>query len=134
MQFDNIEIKWLGHSGFFIKNLENSFVIYIDPYNIKSGLEKADLILITHSHYDHCSFEDMKKIAKDGTKIIATADCKSKIARFDVPIKMQIIEVGQDLSVGDIKISAVPAYNIDKSWPTSIICILIGTSNLAILL
>ena len=44
MQIDKIEIKWLGHSGFLIKNYK---IIYIDPYNIKEDSEKADIILIT---------------------------------------------------------------------------------------
>jgi len=47
MKIDDIEIKWLGHAGFLIKN---SSVIYIDPYNISDGNEKADFIFITHSH------------------------------------------------------------------------------------
>lgn len=113
MKINGVEIKWLGHAGFLIKN---SKVIYIDPYNIKEGLEKADLVLITHSHYDHCSVADMNKIIKQGTKIIMTADCQSKITRFDIPIKMEIIEPGQDLDFGDVKISAVPAYNVDKHF------------------
>jgi len=111
MKIGEVEIKWLGHAGFLIKN---SKVIYIDPYNIKEESEKADLIFITHSHYDHCSVGDIKKIIKDGTKIIATADCQSKIIRFEVPIK--IIEQGQELEFGDLKISALPAYNIDKHF------------------
>lgn len=113
MKIKDIEIKWLGHSGFLIKN---SKVIYIDPYNIKNNSEKADLILITHSHYDHCSFADMNKIIKEGTKIIITADCQSKITRFKVPIRMEIAEPGQELTFGDIKISALHAYNLDKHF------------------
>ncbi len=113
MKIGEIELKWLGHSGFLI---ENSKVIYIDPYKIREGLPKADLILITHSHYDHCSLEDMKKIVQDGTKIIMPADCQSKIARFDVQIKMEIIQPGQEMDLGDLQISAVPAYNIDKHF------------------
>ena len=58
MKINDVELKWLGHAGFLIKN---SKVIYIDPYNIKDGLEKADIILISHSHYDHCSIEDYRK-------------------------------------------------------------------------
>ena len=54
MKIGNVEIKWLGHDGFFIKKLDNGKIIYIDPYNISDNLEKADLILITHGHYDHC--------------------------------------------------------------------------------
>lgn len=113
MKIEDVEIKWLGHSGFLIKN---SKVIYIDPYNIKKENEKADVILITHSHYDHCSIADMEKIVKDGTRIIAPADCQSKITRFKVPIKIEIVEPGKDLDLGHMKISAVPAYNVDKPF------------------
>ncbi|MFQ5532198.1 MAG: MBL fold metallo-hydrolase, partial [Candidatus Nanoarchaeia archaeon] len=113
MKIGDIEIKWLGHAGFLI---ENSRVIYIDPYNIREGSEKADLILITHSHYDHCSVADMEKIVKENTRIVMPADCQSKITRFDVPIKMEIVEPGQELGVGEIKIQAIPSYNIDKHF------------------
>jgi len=113
MKVKNIEIKWLGHSGFLIKN---SKIIYIDPYNIREGLEKADIILLTHSHYDHCSVADIEKIVQEGTKIILTADCQSKITRFKVPIKMEIIEPLQEIDLGEIQISAFPAYNTDKHF------------------
>jgi L-ascorbate metabolism protein UlaG (beta-lactamase superfamily) len=113
MRIGEIELKWLGHSGFFIKN---SRAIYIDPYNIKEGMEKADIIFITHSHYDHCSVADIGKIVQDGTKIIMTADCQSKITRFDVPIKMEIAEPGQEFDIGDIKVSVIPSYNSDKHF------------------
>lgn len=113
MKINGIEIKWLGHSGFLIKN---DRVIYIDPYNIKEGSEKADLILITHSHYDHCSVADLNKIIKEGTRIIAPVDCQSKLTKFDVPIKLEIIEPGQELDLGDVEISTVPSYNIDKHF------------------
>ncbi len=113
MQIDGIEIRGLGHSGFLIKNGK---VIYIDPYNIKEGLDKADVILITHSHYDHCSIADIKKVIKEGTKIFLTADSQSKITRLDVPVDIQIIAPNQELSVGEIKISTLPAYNIDKPF------------------
>ena len=113
MKIGDVEIKWLGHAGFLIKN---SKLIYVDPYNIKEGFEKADLILITHSHYDHCSVADMNKIIKTGTKIVAPADCQSKITRFDVPIKIEVIEPGQELVFGDVKISTMPAYNVDKPF------------------
>ena len=113
MKIDSVEINWLGHSGFLIKN---SKVIYIDPYNIKANSEKADLILITHSHYDHCSVADMNKVIKEGTKIVIPADCQSKITRFDMPIRIEIIEPGQQLTYGDIKVSTLAAYNVDKPF------------------
>lgn len=112
MDINGVELKWLGHSGFFIKN---SKVIYIDPYQIKES-EKADLVLITHSHYDHCSIEDLEKIVKEGTRIIAPADCQSKIMRFKVPIKIEVAEVGKEFVLGNLKIEIFPAYNQDKSF------------------
>ena len=113
MKIEGIDINWLGHAGFLIKD---SKVIYIDPYKIKDRLEKADMILITHSHYDHCSVADISKIIKEGTKIIVTADCQSKITKFDIPIKIEIIEPGQELIFNGLKISALPAYNTDKPF------------------
>jgi len=113
MKIGDVEIKWLGHAGFLIRN---SKIIYIDPYNIKEGLPEADLILITHSHYDHCSVADMQKIVKDGTKILMTADCQSKITRFDSPIKMEVVEPNQELDLGGVKISTLPSYNVDKHF------------------
>lgn len=112
MKIGEIEIKWLGHSGFLIKN---SKVIYIDPYNITENLEKADVILITHGHYDHCSITDIAKIVKDGTKVIIPADCQSKITRFD-KIKIEVVEPNQQIDLGNLKILTIPSYNIDKSF------------------
>ncbi len=113
MKIENINLNWLGHAGFLI---ENSKKIYIDPFQISEGLPKADLILITHSHYDHCSIEDLKKIVTKNTKIIMTADSQSKITKFDFPIKMIIVEPNQELNIFDIKISTIPSYNIDKDF------------------
>jgi L-ascorbate metabolism protein UlaG (beta-lactamase superfamily) len=113
MKIGEVELNWLGHSGFLIKN---SRIIYIDPFKIKDNLPKADMILLTHSHYDHCSVEDLQKIVKDNTRIICTADCQSKITRFDVQIKLEIVEPGQELNFGEVRIVSVPAYNVDKSF------------------
>ena len=113
MKIGEIELQWLGHSGFLIKNHRT---IYIDPFNIKEDSEKADIVLITHSHYDHCSIADIKHIIKKGTKIILTADSQSKITRLDVPVDIQIVEPNQELTFGELKISTLPAYNLDKQY------------------
>jgi L-ascorbate metabolism protein UlaG (beta-lactamase superfamily) len=116
MNLGKITLKWLGHASFMIKSSDDK-VIYIDPYSLNStDLEKADLILITHSHPDHCSLDDINKIVKPNTRIVITADCQSKIVRVNVPIKIEIIEPGKEFDFGNIRISAVPAYNIDKPF------------------
>lgn len=113
MKIGEVDLRWLGHSGFLI---QNSKTIYIDPFKISENLPKADLILLTHGHYDHCSFEDLGKIVHEGTRIILTADSQSKVARLQVPIRMEVVTPGQEIDLGTVKISTVPAYNIDKSF------------------
>lgn len=113
MKIGDIELSWLGHSGFLI---ENGKKIYIDPYNIIGEKPKADLILVTHGHSDHCSIVDMDKILKDGTTVVLSADCQSKLTKSNYKINMQIIEPGEEFELEGVKVQAVPAYNIDKTF------------------
>jgi len=117
MQIGKVAIEWLGHAGFRIKSSDNK-IIYIDPFQIPeaSDKDKADIILITHSHYDHCSLEDINKIIKPNSRVVITADCQSKIMRTEVPIKIEIVEPGKEIDFGSIRVTAVPAYNIDKNF------------------
>lgn len=112
MKINNLELEWLGHSSFFISNGKK---IYIDPFKINNP-KKADIVLITHSHYDHCSIEDLSKIVKDGTQVVMPADCQSKILKMDKKVNIIILEPGQSIMLGDIDVKAVPAYNTDKKF------------------
>ena len=114
MDFHDIKIDFLGHSGFVIVT-QTGLRIAIDPLNITSGLPPADIILVTHSHYDHCSIKDISALSRKGTIIVAPADSQSKITRVD-GIEMQVIEVGDELNLGKIKIEAFPAYNLGKEF------------------
>ncbi len=113
MRYKNIEIKWLGHSGFLLKG--NGLNIYIDPFKLGSSEEKADIILITHGHYDHFSVEDLRKIIKPGTKFIGPADILSKTRPFGI-VSFEIAEPGKKININGIDISCVSAYNINKSF------------------
>ena len=116
MQYKNIEIKWLGHSGFLIKY--HGMNIFIDPLKITDNLSifKADLILITHGHWDHCSIEDIKKIIKSGTKIIGPAEVLSQIRNLKDGIPFEVTEPGKEIEFNGIFISSVEAYNLNKPF------------------
>ena len=117
MQIDNVRLEFLGHDGFLISFEENGKVsnVVIDPYNLSDKPLKADLILITHSHYDHCSIKDITKLAKNGTIIGVPADAQSKITKVE-GVEMHVIQVGEEFSFGNIKIETLPAYNVGKDF------------------
>lgn len=114
MEIGGIKLDFLGHSGFLIVNREGKRIA-IDPYGISENIEKADFIFITHCHYDHCSIKDIEKLSKDGTVIVVSPDGQSKITRIE-NVKMQLIEVGDELDFASFKVEAVPAYNIEKEF------------------
>lgn len=113
LNLDGIKIEWLGQSGFKITDGDT---IYIDPFNANAA-EKADIILITHEHYDHCSVKDIQKLVKQDTTIVTVADCQSKLSSVVSGIKgVKIVRPGAKLMIGNISIEAVPAYNINKQF------------------
>lgn len=114
MKIGCVELDFLGHSGFMITN-GGGKKIAIDPYNVSAKTPKADLILITHNHYDHCSIKDIERIVKPGAKIIVPADAQSKVMKLK-DIEMEIIEPGDEFQFGDVKIEALSAYNVDKEF------------------
>lgn len=101
-----ISVKWFGHASFEIK--ADDKIIYIDPYE-GDYKDKADIILISHSHPDHCDALKTKGILKDSTLIIAPADCASKIGE-----KVKSLSPEEQVSVGNIIVEAVEAYNYKR--------------------
>lgn len=100
-------LHWLGHAAFRIE--AGGLVIYIDPFMLKTGSPKADLILTTHDHFDHTSPGDIAKIKKPETIIVTVAQAASKLTG-----DVRIIKPGDNMTVKGIGIKAIPAYNIDK--------------------
>ena len=100
-------IKWLGHAGF---KIEGEKTVYIDPFKIKDT-EPADIIIVTHEHFDHLSPDDIKKIQTGKTVIVTTPDCYSKVSG-----NVKTISPWQNLNVDGIKVEAVPAYNMNKQF------------------
>jgi L-ascorbate metabolism protein UlaG (beta-lactamase superfamily) len=102
-----VRIEWLGHAGFRFRAEDK--VMYVDPFKIEGG-EKADIILITHDHYDHCDPGSVNSVRKPETLVIAPESCSSKIPG------VREIKPGETISVKDVEIKAIPAYNIGKSF------------------
>jgi L-ascorbate metabolism protein UlaG (beta-lactamase superfamily) len=107
--FATEKIDWLGHASFRINGSKST--VYIDPWKLKKASAPADVICITHSHYDHLSGEDVDLIRKPSTVIIAPPDCKGGFGEAFKPIAP-----GGSLTVGDVTVEAVPAYNVDKAF------------------
>ncbi len=108
-----MKIEWLGHAGFMIYGKK---IVFIDPFKAESS-EKADIILVTHPHFDHFSIDDIKKLAKMDTVIIAPAECKDKIVSGKFHFKeFKSISPGHSLAIYGISITAVPAYNVNKHF------------------
>jgi L-ascorbate metabolism protein UlaG (beta-lactamase superfamily) len=100
-------ISWLGHAGF---RIDGDSTVYIDPFNISGG-PMADLILVTHTHYDHYSPEDIKKISGPNTTLVITED-----AAVDGGIQVVRAAPGTILDVTGVQVRAIPAYNINKAF------------------
>jgi len=103
------DIHWLGHDTFKITGEKT---VYTDPYKI-SKKDVADLILITHSHYDHCSPEDVAKIQGKDTVIVTVAECAAKLKGNTI-----IVTPGVTVNAAGIEVRALPSYNTNKQFHT----------------
>jgi L-ascorbate metabolism protein UlaG (beta-lactamase superfamily) len=99
-------IQWLGHAGFRLKVAGKT--VYIDPYRAPRS-PKADLILITHDHFDHFSPEDIAQLSGDGTRVIGPATVTEQL-------KGAVLKItpGETIELPSMDVTAVAAYNTNK--------------------
>lgn len=107
--YKGVKLTWLGHDGF---RITNGKTLYIDPFQIQGG-PKADIVLISHEHSDHCNLDDLKKIVGPETTIVAHAQSKNELSKLRVK-EIKIVKPGDKINVGEYQIEAVPAYNLNK--------------------
>jgi L-ascorbate metabolism protein UlaG (beta-lactamase superfamily) len=103
-------VEWLGHSGFRIRI--GRAHVYIDPYRVPEDAPKADLILVTHGHYDHFSPQDVELLTERGTWLVAPAAVAERVGG-------NVISVAPGESIDDdlvrgVAVRAVAAYNTSK--------------------
>jgi len=108
-EYRGIKIAWLGHDCF---RIESDKTIYIDPFRIDAA-KKADVVFVTHEHYDHCSPEDIKKIATGDTTIVAIPLAEPALKGIKVK-EIKLVKPGDEVEVNGIKAVVFPAYNINK--------------------
>jgi len=112
--FDLEGIEVLTHSSI---RINRGKIIYIDPYNVDRNYNDADLILCTHSHYDHFSIEDIKKVISDTTMILVTEDVKDDILKLGIaPDNVVGVKPYEEYELDNILIQTIPAYNKFKPF------------------
>ena len=109
---ENIEV--LYHSSIRI-NKEKT--IYIDPFKIDKNYNDADIVFITHDHYDHYSEEDIDKVINENTTIIIPEEVLTKLLRKGINKNAIItVEPNEKYMVQGIKFETIPSYNTNKTF------------------
>ncbi|MBN1275255.1 MBL fold metallo-hydrolase [Candidatus Woesearchaeota archaeon] len=118
MEYKQVTFELLAHDTVRVTTMKpRNLVIYFDPFKLprEGSLPKADVLFITHPHYDHCSVEDVRRVVQKKTEIVTVPDTQSKLSRLDVAA-VHLVRPGQELSVRGLSVRAVPAYNNDKEF------------------
>ena len=106
------KIEALGHASFRLSG--GGKVVYVDPYKLDAAPHDATAVLITHAHFDHCSPEDVAKVAGPGSVIVAPADCGEKLA--GIGSGFVVVNPGAEVDAGGVPVKAVAAYNTNKKF------------------
>jgi L-ascorbate metabolism protein UlaG (beta-lactamase superfamily) len=106
-------IEWLGHAAFRIT--VGRAVVYIDPYRVGEGAPPADLILVTHGHYDHFSPQDVERLSTASTWLVGPAAVAERVSGQVHSIAPG--ELLEDEIVRGVHVAAVAAYNTSKRNP-----------------
>lgn len=109
---ENIEV--LCHSSI---KINKDKVIYIDPFKIDKDYNDADIIFITHNHYDHYSEKDIDKVKKENTKIVVPEMMLQQLLNKGLK-KEQIITVrpNKEYCIDNIMFETIHAYNVNKAF------------------
>ena len=110
MNIDNIEVNTQSS----IKMIFDK-TIYFDPYKIEDEKHDADIIFITHNHYDHMDNESINKIKNDNTIIVAPKTMEDIIRNIEFK-KYVFLNPNEEINIDNFNIKTIPAYNIEKTF------------------
>ena len=117
LDFNGIRFHWLGHDGY--KIVASGKTIYIDPFQLSKSQQSkndADIILISHNHYDHLSMVDLKQVIGEKTTIVAAKECVEQLKNNVGTTEIKDVAPGDTLTVHGVPIEAVAAYNTNKHF------------------
>ena len=103
-------LDWIGHSGFRVR--AGRELVYIDPYRVAPGAPKADLILVTHGHYDHFSPQDIELLSHERTWLVAPAAVAERVTGRVISIAPG--EMLEEELIRGVAVAAIAAYNTSK--------------------
>ncbi|MBQ5953207.1 MAG: ATP-binding cassette domain-containing protein [Lachnospiraceae bacterium] len=107
-------IKVLIHSAI---RLEGEKIIYSDPFHLSDEPHDADIILVTHDHYDHFSAEDIAKVRKEDSRLVCPASVKPLALEAGIPEEqITVLAPGERSLIDSVVVSAVPSYNVNKKF------------------
>ncbi len=101
------KVEWLGHDSFRIS--DGGKIVYIDPWKLKGNPPKADVILVTHDHYDHLSKPDIEKLSTPDTVVVAPPAVAKQLSG-----NVRTARPTDSLTAAGVPIETVPAYNLNK--------------------
>jgi L-ascorbate metabolism protein UlaG (beta-lactamase superfamily) len=116
LDFNGVKFHWLGHDGFRI--VAGSKTIYIDPYQLSKeqhGKNDADVVFISHNHFDHLSMDDLKHVVGKKTTIVAAKECVEQLNGAGVA-EVKGVAPGDKLTVQGLPVEVVAAYNTNKKF------------------
>ena len=108
------EVRVFTHSSIRIDAGE---IMYFDPFNIREASHDADIIFVTHEHFDHFSPEDIAKIKGDNTILVCPETMADKLSETDFDEEhIELVKPKDELSINDANIKVIPAYNVGKQF------------------
>ena len=107
------KLHWLGHASF---RLDASKIIYFDPWKLPENSRKADIIFISHDHFDHFSKDDIALISTKDTVIVTDKSASKQLQGKVVCKEIKALEPGNNIEVSGVQVQAVYSYNLNKEF------------------
>jgi L-ascorbate metabolism protein UlaG (beta-lactamase superfamily) len=116
MDLDGVSFHWLGHDGFRI--VAGGKTIYTDPYQLSKAQHNkhdADIVFISHNHFDHLSVDDLKHVIGKKTSIVAAKECVDQLMAAGAA-EVKGVAPGDRLTVQGLSVEVLAAYNTNKKF------------------